>query len=203
MSQTKATQIKTRREEYAEITKQALIEESFKLFVEKGYAKTSIDEIVQNARVTKGALYHHFQNKEALFRAAYEYQVRGLTAVVAKAIQASSDPWEKALIGCNAFIDHGLNSKQKNIRLQEAITVLGWEQWRELDASYTMGIIQQVITELIESNIYPHQNITILSDMIYSLLVETSMTIMRAENKQKARQEATQILVKMLSSLRI
>ena len=63
---------KSRKEEYAEATRAALVEVARAEFAERGYADVSIEQIVQGARVTRGALYHHFEDKRALFRAVLE-----------------------------------------------------------------------------------------------------------------------------------
>lgn len=195
-------QNKTRREEYAEITRKALIEEGYSLFAEKGYAKTSIEDIVQKARVTRGALYHHFSNKEELFKAAYEQQVQEMMSKVLKGIEDISDPWERTIAGCHAFLDYGMSSERKSIRLQEAITVLGWENWRKIDASYTMGLIRNTLGDLIKEGIFSDYSLNLMADLIYGLLVESSMSVARSKNKEKTHQEIAKIIEKMLSGLR-
>src|SRR6188768_3525703 len=62
----------SRRQQYSASTKRALVEIAEGLFTEHGYANTSLDQIVAGARVTKGALYHHFSGKQALFEAVFE-----------------------------------------------------------------------------------------------------------------------------------
>ena len=62
----------SRRQQYSASTKRALVDVAEELFTEHGYATTSLDAIVAGARVTKGALYHHFSGKQALFEAVFE-----------------------------------------------------------------------------------------------------------------------------------
>src|ERR1700704_452027 len=63
--------VKSRREEYTEATRRALLDAAADLFATSGYAATSIEDVVSRARVTRGALYHHFRSKEDLFEAVY------------------------------------------------------------------------------------------------------------------------------------
>ena len=62
----------SRRQEYSSSTRKALVKSAADLFAERGYAGTSLDEVVSAARVTKGALYHHFAGKLALFQAVFD-----------------------------------------------------------------------------------------------------------------------------------
>src|ERR1700744_6366323 len=62
----------TLRSQHVEATRRAVLDAARSLFARKGYAQTSVDEIAAAARVTKGAVYHHFAGKEALFRAVHD-----------------------------------------------------------------------------------------------------------------------------------
>jgi len=195
--------MKSRREEYAEQTKNALIEEACLLFAEKGYNKTSIDEVAKNARVTKGALYHHFAKKEVLFEAAYQKQIEELKKFVLATIKDISDPWERTIVGCEAFIKFGIDSKQKRISLQDAISTLGWNAWRQLDSNYTMGLVEEIVSDLIKNQEIKPYSASIAADLIYSLLVEAAMTISRAKGKKKVREETLSIIIDMMKGLRM
>src|SRR3954453_5243529 len=95
---------KSRREEYSASTRRALIDSATALFAERGYARTSLDEIAGRARVTKGALYGHFASKQALFRAVLEELESATTQQVTQEIEAAASPWEAALAGLDAFL---------------------------------------------------------------------------------------------------
>jgi len=111
--------------ERTEQTRQALIDAGRCLFVEKGYAETSTPEIVAAAGVTRGALYHHFEDKKALFRAVIECEAQG----VAEAIEersASHDTLRAALIaGTSAYFDAMMVQGRTRLLLIEAPAVLG------------------------------------------------------------------------------
>src|SRR3989442_3448107 len=68
----KVATMRSRRADYSESTRQALVDSAVEMFAKRGYAATSLDAIAKRARVTKGALYHHFSGKQALFEAAFE-----------------------------------------------------------------------------------------------------------------------------------
>src|SRR5687767_8678544 len=94
----------THREEYTAATRQALLDSATAMFADRGYARTSLDEIAVGARVTKGALYGHFASKQALFRQVLEDLEAGTTQEVQRAIEGSATPWEAALAGLDAFL---------------------------------------------------------------------------------------------------
>ena len=97
----------SRREQYSASTKRALVDVAEELFTENGYAATSLDAIVAGAEVTKGALYHHFSGKQALFEAVFERVEDDAARAIQKALKGHRDPWEKAPAGLRAFLDGG------------------------------------------------------------------------------------------------
>src|SRR5829696_9933238 len=97
--------MKTRRAEQAEGTRAALIEAARPLFAERGYADVATEEIVAAARVTRGALYYHFEDKRDLFRAVYAEVDRELIEGVAQVALAVEDPWERLIAGFDEFLD--------------------------------------------------------------------------------------------------
>ncbi|MFS8146724.1 TetR/AcrR family transcriptional regulator [Rhizobium sp. BR 249] len=120
--------------ERTEQTRQALIDAGRRIFVEKGYAETATPEIVAAAGVTRGALYHHFEDKKALFQAVIECEARE----VAKAIEASSVPADgprAALIaGASAYFTAMAQPGRTRLLLMEAPAVLGLPAVAALDA---------------------------------------------------------------------
>ncbi len=84
-----------RRQQYSASTKRALVDVAEALFTEHGYAATSLDAIVAGARVTKGALYHHFSGKQALFEAVFERVEADAARAIAKSLKGHRDPWDE------------------------------------------------------------------------------------------------------------
>ncbi len=120
----------TRRQQYSASTKRALVEVAETLFTENGYAATSLDAIVAGAQVTKGALYHHFSGKQALFEAVFERVETDASKTIQKALREHSDPWEKALAGLRAFLAVVREPRYRRIVIQEGPAVLGYERFR-------------------------------------------------------------------------
>jgi len=194
-------QVVSRRQEYAAQTRQALVDAASLLFAQQGFRKTSLAIISEQARVTKGALYHHFQDKEAIFHACYRQQLATLAESLA-AMEASPDPWEAMLDRCRAFLAYGREHGTPTISLQEAISVLGWERWRSIDTEYTMGLVRETVEQLVSAGIFKSHPVGLLSELLYGILVECSMSIMRATNKRRAFEDAERVLQDMLLGLK-
>ena len=93
------------RAQYSATTKRALLDVAQELFTEHGYAATSLDAIVAGARVTKGALYHHFAGKQALFEAVFERVEHEASRAIHDQIKGEQDPWLKARAGMPALLN--------------------------------------------------------------------------------------------------
>ncbi|MBO9523156.1 MAG: TetR/AcrR family transcriptional regulator [Nocardioidaceae bacterium] len=144
----------SRRQQYSATTKRALVDVATELFTEQGYAATSLDAIVAGARVTKGALYHHFSGKQAVFEAVFEGIEADASKRIRKALKKSSDPWDKALIGLRAFLDIVQDPSYQRIVIQEGPAVLGYERFREQEERSSFGLIQEMVKLVLEGSSY-------------------------------------------------
>ena len=102
--------VKLERAAQAAGTRRDLLQHARKLFAQKGYAEASTDEVVRRAKVTKGALYHHFANKLELYRAVVEDMERELVAQMAHAADGAREPQQKLEAACRAYLDACLDS---------------------------------------------------------------------------------------------
>ena len=176
-----------RREESAIITRQLLVDEATRLFSRQGFANTSLSEISANAGATKGALYHHFANKEELFATCYEQQAARVAAIV-RSVGDSDDPWQDALARCRAFLGCVNRRGLKTMPIQEAITVLGWARWRVLDSAHTMGELERSLERLGDAGMLGPFDRKQLADSVHALLVNAMMLL--SESKDRAVTEA-------------
>src|ERR687896_1410298 len=93
------------RADRAEATRATLLRAARELFAERGYAAVGTELIVERAGVTRGALYHHFRDKQDLFRAVHVEMERELMEAIGERMGQASDPMELLVIGLNAFLD--------------------------------------------------------------------------------------------------
>lgn len=125
-----------------------------RLFAEHGYAAVSTVQIVADAGVTRGALYHHFADKRALFQAVHEQLEQELVDRIGAGIAAGKPPAGAIAFltaGTDLFLDACEQPAFARIALLEAPSVLGWKLWREIDARYSMVLLSGVLSQGIES----------------------------------------------------
>jgi AcrR family transcriptional regulator len=140
---------KGRRAEYSASTKRALVDVAEELFTEHGYAGTSLDAIVAGARVTKGALYHHFAGKQALFEAVFERVERAASQAIHDRIKGERDPWDKARAGLRAFLEVVRKPTYRRIVIQDGPAVLGYERYREQEERSTFANVLAIVTSVL------------------------------------------------------
>ena len=139
----------SRRQQYSASTKRALVEVARDLFTEHGYAGTSLDAIVAGAQVTKGALYHHFSGKQALFEAVFE-QVETASALrVTSTMKGVEDPWEQAISGLRAFLEVVQEPTYRRIVIQDGPAVLGYERYREQEERTVFAVVVDIVRSVL------------------------------------------------------
>ncbi len=121
-------------QERTRATTGALVAAARELFIEDGFSATSLDAICARAKVTRGAFYHHFSNKEQIFREVYAADQKKLAATVRQAFQAEQDPWDGMFAGCRALLEASLEPAVRQITLLEAPGALGWSAMRDIQA---------------------------------------------------------------------
>jgi AcrR family transcriptional regulator len=137
--------MRTRRQRFSDSTKRALVDVAERLFTEHGYSATSLDAIVAGADVTKGALYHHFSGKQAIFEAAFERVESRATSGIAQATEGHQDPWLKAQAGLRAFLDAVQEPGYRQIVISDGPSVLGHERYREQEERSTYAIVDEIV----------------------------------------------------------
>ncbi len=123
-------------------TRTALLGAARELFAERGFAATGRDEIAERAGVTRGALYHHFESKEAVLRAVVAEMEAELVERVSAAASAAPPGLEQLRAGCLAYLDACTDPAIRRVALLDAPAVLGWQEFRELDATYCIPLMQ-------------------------------------------------------------
>ena len=184
-----------------EATIRRLLQVGREIFAAEGYAGAVTEEIARRAGVTRGALYHHFAGKEALFAAvltAVQHDVAGRVAAAAD----DTDPWAQLRAGCHAFLAASLDPTVQRIMLLDGPAVLGWENWRALDAEHSMRLLREGLEALIAQGLIAPQPVEALTHLLSGAMNEAALWIARSAQTEQALAEATAALDRLLDGLR-
>jgi AcrR family transcriptional regulator len=194
--------VKRRQAEHSAQTRTALVRVARRLFAQHGYAATATEEVVRRARVTRGALYHHFKDKQDLFKAVYNEEQLKLAERTSAAAAAAPDPWSAMVAGANAMLDACLEPAVHRIVMIDAPAVLGMEKWRESDQSYYLAAMKVAVQAAIDQGQIERQPVDPLAHLILGALTEAAMLIARADDKAAARREVSAAMTRMFDGLR-
>jgi AcrR family transcriptional regulator len=176
--------------ERSDTTRRALLGAARALFAEHGFNDTSTEAVVQSAGVTRGALYHHFRDKAALFQAVYEDLEEELVAKVHTAVEGVSDPLTMLRRGADVFLDSCLDPAVLRVVLLEGPRVLGWEKWREIDQAYGLGLVLASLELAAAAGaLSPDLDIESLAHVLMGGLMEGSLYLANAPDKKAARRQ--------------
>src|SRR5215216_3547416 len=188
--------------ERSQATRTALIAAARELFAERGYGGVTTEEIVRRSGVTRGALYHHFDGKADLFRAVFEQMEEQLAQRFATEALSADDPLEALRAGAEMFLDICLDPEVQRITLLDGPSVLGWEQWREIEARYSLGLIRAGLEAAMDAGAIERRPLDPLAHVILGALMETGLYVARAGDVPAARAQGGEVLAALLESLR-
>lgn len=190
--------------ERAADTRGALISAARPLFASLGFSEVSLETIVRDAGVTRGALYHHFADKTELFAAVFEKVEAEMAARMGEAVAAAgeSDPVEVMRLCAGLWLDACAEPEIQRIVLLEALAVLGWERWSDIGNRYNIGFVKALLTHAIESGSIPPQPVEATALTVMGALREATLYIARADDHRHARAEAGAVMDRLLNALR-
>ncbi len=188
-----------RREVNVEATRAALVAIARKHFARAGYSRTEIARIAGEARVTTGAIYHHFSGKKALFQAVAE-QIEG--EILAKSAKVETDdPWLRLKAAFETLIDFCASPDVQRIIFVEAPQVIGPQAWREIELRYAFGALRKVLPELIDAGIVKPYPVDLIAKVMLALLREAAAEIARSKHDPKIRGQVVELAAAMLNVL--
>jgi AcrR family transcriptional regulator len=190
------------RERDAQETREALIRAGFDLFSARGYAEVGTEEVVKRAKVTRGALYHHFDDKRDLFRAVHERVEEDLVAGIAERMKGVTDAWDALVTGMRAFLDACGDPALQQIALIDAPAVLGWREWREIDERYGLGLTKAALGGAMQAGLLRDAPLDALAHLLLGALSEAAFVIANADDPAAARRDAEAALVGLLEGMR-
>jgi AcrR family transcriptional regulator len=187
--------------ERSRVTREKLLAHARELFGERGYAAVGTEEIVRAAGLTRGALYHQFADKEALFAAVVEAVEAETTERVAAQAAGAADPLEALRSGGRAFLALCADPHVERILLLDAPAVLGWDRWREIGLRHGLGLVTGVLEAGMEAGVIARQPSTALAHLLIGALDEGAMLVARAGDRDATRAEVDAVMDRLLSAL--
>jgi AcrR family transcriptional regulator len=182
-------------------TRGQLIEVATRLFAEHGYEGTSIEAVLSAAGVSRGALYHHFPGKEALFEAVVVAVSDQVTVDLAAAVSGRTDPVDVMRTAALAWIGLAADPVIQRVVLVDAPSVLGWERWRDMDGGRTLGTLRAMLQAVSDSGRLPSELVSPFSHMILAALDEIVLVVARADDPAAAVAEGRMAVEALLDRL--
>lgn len=174
------------RSERGRATRDRLIAAGRELFGERGYEATSIDAVLEAAGVKRGALYHHFESKQALFDAVLDREVSDVAQAAAEAARAEADPLESLRAGCATWLRMALDPAVQRIALLDPPAVVGWRRWREIDEQHILGGLRRNLELIAADDRVPPGDVDVLAHMLLAAVNEAALLIARADDPREA-----------------
>jgi AcrR family transcriptional regulator len=195
---------RTTKAEQGEASRATLVRAARALFTERGYGGVGTEEIVRRAKLTRGALYHHFTDKKDLFRAVHE-QIEGevMGAIAARMAAADGDPYGLLVVGTRAYLDVCTDPAITRVTLVDAPSVLGWEEWREIDMRHGLGIVIAGLQGGMDAGVLRSQPVRPLAHLLLGAMGEAGMVIANAPDPAAARAEIEPALLALLDGLKV
>jgi AcrR family transcriptional regulator len=182
-------------------TRGQLIDVATRLFAEHGYEGTSVEAVLSAAGVSRGALYHHFAGKEALFEAVVDDVSERVNTEMAVVLRDCTDPVEALHLGAQAWISLAADPVVQQVVLVDAPSVLGWDRWRAMDDGRTLGALRLMLQAVSDGGRLPAGLVTPFAHMILAGLDELVLAIARAEDREAAVAEGRTAVRELLERL--
>ena len=184
-----------------EATQAALVSAGRRLFATLGYDAVAAEQVVEEAGVTRGALYHHFDGKAGLFEAVFLQIEAELVQEFPLEDFVAGDALGALRSGVGKFLELSLRAEVQQIALIDAPAVLGWRRWHEIEAEHGLGLIQAGLDSAVAAGQLRPLPTGDLANAILGALTESALAVARSEDPQAAQARAEQVLVAMLDGL--
>ncbi|SEG09193.1 DNA-binding transcriptional regulator, AcrR family [Thermomonospora echinospora] len=192
-----------RKVEQGDATRAQLVDAGVALFTEQGFAGTSTAEIVRRAGVTRGALYHHFADKEQLFEAVHvEIQKDIFARCAAASAAAPADPAARITAGVLAFLDACMEPRVQRILLREGPSVLGWERSLRFDDPYcARRLLLSALRGAARDGLVPDGHAEPLAHALFGALNQAGNLISAAADPVAERERMGRAIADLIAAL--
>jgi AcrR family transcriptional regulator len=190
-------------EERSAATRDALISAARRLWGLRGYADVGTPEIAKEAGVTRGAMYHQFADKAALFSEVVETVEQDVMARMATMVASSgaTTPADAIRAAVDAWLEVSADPEVRQLILLDAPSVLGWLAFRDVAQRYSLGMTEQLLAEAIREGQLARQPTRPLAHVLIGALDEAAMVIATADDPKRMRRETRQVLHRIIDGM--
>jgi len=189
--------------ERREKTRAAIVNAAKRIFGERGFAATTIDDIAARADVAKGAVYHHFPTKEALFEAVFEQVSIELVVDLDRIARNEKDALAAMAAGTEAYFSACAKGATGRIILRDGPAVLGWERWREIDARHFGGKFPLALAAAMAAGVIAQQPVEPLARLLLGAVTEAAVACSTGHDIAKTGAAYARAFRSLLDALRV
>jgi AcrR family transcriptional regulator len=193
--------VRSRREEYAEATYEALLDSASACFFENGFGATSLDHVAHQARVTKGAIYHHFTSKRELFLAVLERQQEHSVGSVTLAGETASDAWTGIVAAIDAFLETISDPIYRRLCWVEGPSALGFEEWWACGERYEIEVIRRLLRRAAEAGVLVVEDLDMLAHVLFGAVTAGVLGMARSSEPTIERQRFRAVMLAVMAGL--
>jgi AcrR family transcriptional regulator len=192
-------------EQRSAATRGALVDAARRLWAQRGYADVGTPEIAQTAGVTRGAMYHQFADKAALFGSVIEAVEADMVGRLAEAVAASAPTTPAAALraAADAWLEISGDAEIRQIVLLDGPQVLGWDGFRDLAQRYSLGMTEELLRQAIDAGQLPVQPVRALAHVLIGALDEAAMVVASDPDPDRARAELREVVHHLLDGMLI
>jgi AcrR family transcriptional regulator len=182
-------------------TREHIVVVATRLFAERGFEDTSIENVLQAAGISRGALYHHFNGKDALFEAVLEAIEGDVGRRTAAAMVGATDAYTALRAGSQAWVRIAGDPVVQRILLIDAPAVLGWHRWREMDERHALGGLRMGLAEISRGGGLPADFVDMFAHVLLASMNEIAMVIAAADDTEAAMRQGAAAVDEYLQRL--
>ena len=183
-------------------TTEAILTAARRLFGAQGFAATTMDDIAEGAHVAKGAVYHHFKTKEAVFEAVFDQVSHDLVDEIDRAARAEKDVLAAMVAGTQHYFAATAKGETGQIILRDGPAVLGWERWREIDAQHFGGKLPRAVAAAMEAGLIARQPVEPLARLLLGAVTEAAVACAGRADNARAGAEYARAFKSLVEALR-
>ncbi|MCU0648125.1 MAG: TetR/AcrR family transcriptional regulator [Gemmatimonadaceae bacterium] len=180
-----------------------LVRQARRLFSTHGYHGTSTTQLVEATGLTRGALYHHFADKAALFAAVFEQVYGEIGDAVERAAARETDTWAQLVAGCDAFVVSGADASRARIAFVDGPGVLGPERWAAIDREHAEAGLESLLSSLQRDGLVRAAPLDALTQVLSGGMNAAVLWVAHATSSKRALAEARAAVRAVIEGLRV